>query len=72
MPCVVAKTDSSSSSSPLSCSLNDLTVGKDSVQALALTKKCHELNYEYDLNDDSVNLVALEEIASSQYSKQFL
>ncbi|VDN02137.1 unnamed protein product [Thelazia callipaeda] len=53
-----------------SCSsINNLTVGKTSTQALVLTKKCLDLNdSEDDLNDESVNLVALDEVASGQYT----
>uniref|UniRef100_A0A0R3RT95 Inositol hexakisphosphate and diphosphoinositol-pentakisphosphate kinase n=1 Tax=Elaeophora elaphi TaxID=1147741 RepID=A0A0R3RT95_9BILA len=62
-------TDGSHSGSSSSGSLNNLTVGKTSVQALALTKKRLELNdSEDDLNDESVNLVALDEVASGQYN----
>lgn len=51
-------------------SVNNLTVGKNSTQALSLTKKRLEVNdSEDDFNDESVNLVALEEIASNKYSK---
>lgn len=60
----------SCSESSSSSSLNNLTVGKASAQALVLTKKRLELNdSEDDLNDESVNLVALDEVASGQYSK---
>ncbi|KAM3721275.1 Inositol hexakisphosphate and diphosphoinositol-pentakisphosphate kinase [Dirofilaria immitis] len=62
-------TDGSRSGSSSSSSLNNLTVGKTSAQALALTKKRLELNdSEDDLNDESVNLVALDEVASGQYT----
>uniref|UniRef100_A0AAF5Q144 Inositol hexakisphosphate and diphosphoinositol-pentakisphosphate kinase n=2 Tax=Wuchereria bancrofti TaxID=6293 RepID=A0AAF5Q144_WUCBA len=62
-------TDGSHSESSSSSSLNNLTVGKASAQALALTKKRLELNdSEDDLNDESVNLVALDEVASGQYT----
>lgn len=62
--------DRSYSESSSSSSLNNLTVGKTSAQALALTKKRLELNdSEDDLNDESVNLVALDEVASGQYSE---
>ncbi|EJD76368.1 histidine acid phosphatase domain containing 1 [Loa loa] len=62
-------TDGSHSESSSSSSLNNLTIGKASAQALALTKKRLELNdSEDDLNDESVNLVALDEVASGQYT----
>ncbi|CAG9540958.1 unnamed protein product [Cercopithifilaria johnstoni] len=58
-----------SHSSSSSGSLNNLTVGKTSAQALVLTKKRLELNdSEDDLNDESVNLVALDEVACGQYT----
>ncbi|KAL3997939.1 Histidine phosphatase (branch 2) family protein [Acanthocheilonema viteae] len=61
--------DGSHSESSSSSSLNNLTVGKASAQALVLTKKRLELNdSEDDLNDESVNLVALDEVASGQYT----
>lgn len=60
-----SRTQSDSSSS-----VNNLTVGKSSSQVLALAKKRLDPNdSEDDFNDESVNLVALEEIASSKYSK---
>ncbi|VDO40920.1 unnamed protein product [Onchocerca flexuosa] len=66
-------TDESRSGSSSSSSLNNLTVGKASAQALALTKKRLELNdSEDDLNDESVNLVALDEVASGQYSELYV
>ncbi|VDN39451.1 unnamed protein product [Gongylonema pulchrum] len=63
-----SETKKSRSRSSSSSSINDLTVGKDSAQALALTKKRLEMNdSDDDLNCQSVNLVALDEIASGQY-----
>lgn len=63
-----------SSMSPLPDDVNDYTVGKNSAQALALAKKRLEMSdYEDDLNDESVNLVVLDEVASSnQYTSDDL
>lgn len=62
--------DVDSFGSPSTNSINEYTVGKNSVQAVTLTKKCLELNdSEDDLNDESVNLVVLDEVTNNQYSE---
>ncbi|VDK43673.1 unnamed protein product [Anisakis simplex] len=60
---------------PSTDSLNEYTVGKSSTQAMTLTKKCLEMNdSEDDLNDESVNLVVLDEVANNnnQYTSDEL
>ncbi|VDD91712.1 unnamed protein product [Enterobius vermicularis] len=54
-------------------STNEYTVGKDSVEASALTKKSQELkDFDDDLSDERVNLVALDEVGSNQYTSEEL
>ncbi|VDM49096.1 unnamed protein product [Toxocara canis] len=69
----ISRDDCDSSVLPSTSSLNEYTIGKNSAQAMTLTKKRLELNdSEDDLNDESVNLVVLDEVTNNQYTSDEL